>query len=172
MVGVARDQAALQRLHGLGADATVDLRPKETAADLADRILAVAGPVDVVLDGVYGLPFEAALQACAPYARVINIGSAAGTTAQIPAGALRAKQLTLSGFAGVHTPLQAKRTALDWLWAAVICGELQVEVRAIPLEQLPAVWRAQAHSPHEKCVVVPAEGPRHSAVLPVGHSTA
>jgi NADPH2:quinone reductase len=155
VIGVARDRAALGRLPALGADAVVELRAGESSEALAARVLAAAGPVDVVLDGLYGVPLEAALQVCAPRARVVNIGNPAGATVQVPAGLLRGRQLTLSGFAGLHTPLRDKQAALTWLWTALARGELQVEVRTFPLEELPAAWRAQAVSPHAKCVVLP-----------------
>ncbi|GGM94566.1 NADPH:quinone reductase [Lentzea pudingi] len=154
VVGVGRDHAALQQLLGLGANAVVDLRADEPTNELAIRLLAAAGPVDVVLDGLYGAPLEAALQACAAGARVVNIGNAAGASAQVPAGLVRSKQLTLSGFAGLHTPLKAKRVALSWLWNALVRSKLQLEVRTVSLEELPRAWRDQAHSPHAKCVVV------------------
>lgn len=155
VIGVGRDHVALQRLLTLGTDAVVDLRADESADDLAARLLAATGPVDVVLDGVFGRPLEAALRVCAPRARVVNIGNLAGATAQIPAGALRSKQLTLSGFAGLHTPLRDKQQALAWLWTALSDGDLQVEVATHPLADLPAAWRAQAASPHAKCVLLP-----------------
>ena len=172
VVGVGRDAAALQRLLELGADAVVDLRADEPVDGLAARLLAAAGPTDVVLDGVYGRPLEAALQMCAPRARIVNIGNAAGATAVIPAGLLRGRQLTLSGFAGLHTPLQDKRAGLTWLWSAMAAGGLQVEVRAFPFDELPAAWRAQATSPHAKCVVV--HGDRRQlgrTPTPLGHPT-
>lgn len=159
VVGVARDAAALERLRDLGVDAVVHLRPEEDAERLAARLLAAAGPVDVVLDGVYGLPLEAALRACAPRARIVNIGNAAGATAQVPAGLLRGQQLTLSGFAGLHTPLKDKRAALTWLWRALAAGELRLETRTFALDDLPAAWQAQASSPHGKCVLVPGGQP-------------
>ncbi|MFK0170962.1 zinc-binding alcohol dehydrogenase family protein [Streptomyces sp. NPDC090306] len=155
VVGVARDGAALTRLAGLGADAVVELRAEEGVDDLAARILAAAGPVDVVLDGVYGAPLEAALRVCAPRARVVNIGNPAGATAQVPAGLLRGKQLTLSGFAGLHTSMRDKRVALSWLWSALARGELRTTIRTVDLAELPAAWRAQAASPHHKWVVLP-----------------
>ena len=155
VVGVARNREALQRLLELGADAVVDLRAGEGSTELAARLLAAAGPVDVVLDGLYGMPLEAALQVCAAHSRVVNIGNLAGPTAQVPAGLLRGKQLTLSGFAGLHIPLQEKLPALTWLWTALTRGELRVEVNTFPLEELPAAWRTQATSPHAKCVVLP-----------------
>ncbi|HEV2639511.1 MAG TPA: zinc-binding dehydrogenase [Actinocrinis sp.] len=163
VIGVARDRAALDRLPGLGADAVVELRAGESADELAARLQAVTGQVDVILDGVYGMPLEAALRVCAPRARVVNIGNPAGPTAQIPAGLLRGKQLTLSGFAGLHTPLRDKSAALTWLWNALAQGELKVEVRAFPLARLPEAWQAQAHSPHAKSVIVPDDACRPAA---------
>jgi NADPH2:quinone reductase len=159
VIGVARDRVALGRLLALGADAVVELRADEAIEELAARLLAAGGPVDVILDGLYGIPLEAALRVCARRARVINIGNSAGATVQVPAGLLRGKQLTLSGFAGLHTPLRDKRAALTWLWTALACGELQIEVRTFPLEGSVAAWRAQTASPHAKCVILPGSTP-------------
>ncbi len=157
VVGLGRDRAALGRLASLGADAIVQLRAGEEADRLAVRLREETGPVDVVLDGLYGLPLEAALQVCAPRARVVNIGNLAGATAQIPAGLLRGRQLTLSGFAGLHTTQRDKQAALTWLWSALDRGELRIDLRTVPLEELPAIWRAQAASPHVKYVVLPED---------------
>jgi NADPH:quinone reductase-like Zn-dependent oxidoreductase len=158
VIGVARDHAALKRLLSLGADTVVELRADEGREELATRLLAAAGPVDVVLDCLYGVPLEAALAVCAPRARVVNVGNPAGATVRLPAGLLRGKQLTLAGFAGLHTPLRDKRAALTWLWTALARGELQVEVRTFSLDELPAAWRAQSVSPHAKCVILPERG--------------
>lgn len=157
VIGVARDRAALDRTV---ADAVVDLRPDESAAELAQRIAAVSGTVDVVLDGLYGLPLEAALQVCGMYARVVNIGNLAGSTARVPAGLLRGKQISLSGFAGLHTPLSEKAAALSWLWSASARGNISVDVNTYPLRGLPAAWNDQASSPHAKCVILPGDEAR------------
>ena len=157
VIGVARDQAALGRLPALGADAVVALRADEDADAFVHRLRDVTGPVDVVLDGLYGTPLEAALQVCAPRARVINVGHAAAPSARIPAGVLRGKQLTLTGFAGLHTPMSDKRRALHWLWEALRAGRLAANVTTVPLEELPWAWRAQARSPHTKYVVLPSD---------------
>lgn len=166
VVGVGRDEAALERLPALGADAVVQLHDGEGAEELAGRLVAAAGPVDVVLDGLYGLPLEAALRVCGPRARVVNIGNLAGPSATIPAGLLRGKQLTLSGFAGLHTPLQDKQRALTWLWNALLRADLHIEVRTHPLEELPAAWRAQAASPHAKCVLLPDDSAARRTARP------
>jgi NADPH2:quinone reductase len=146
-------------LLGLGADAVVELHAEEGIEQLTARLLAAAGPVDVVFDCLYGVPLEAALHICAQRARVVNVGNSAGATAQVPAGLLRGKQLTLSGFAGLHTPLRDKRAALTWLWSAVAHGELQIEVRTFPLEDVAEAWRAQSASPHAKYVILPDSSP-------------
>jgi NADPH2:quinone reductase len=156
VIGVGRDADALKSLQALGADAVVQLRKGESVDDLAERIIAAAGPVDLVFDAVYGEPLQAALQACARGARIVNVGHGAGPIAQIPAGLLRGRQLTVSGFAGLHTTLLEKQAALQWLWSAVARAALQLRVKPISLEELPEAWRAQAGSPHAKLVVVPA----------------
>jgi 2-polyprenyl-6-methoxyphenol hydroxylase-like FAD-dependent oxidoreductase/NADPH:quinone reductase-like Zn-dependent oxidoreductase len=155
VVGVGRDPVALDRLAVLGADAVVALRPGESEAALGDRLSAATGMADIVLDGLYGIPLQAALHACAPRARVVNIGNLAGSAVQLPAGLLRGQQLTVTGFAGLLTPLQDKRRALTWLWDELAQGDLQVEVRTFSLTDLPAAWAAQADSPHAKCVILP-----------------
>jgi NADPH2:quinone reductase len=157
VVGVGRDSTVLEHLKSLGADAVVQLRAGEPAEEFTARLRDVAGAVDVILDGLYGIPLEAALQVCASKARVVNIGHSAGAAASIPAGVLRGKQLTLFGFAGLHTPLKEKQPALSWLWAALPEGTLRVNAKAVSLEELPEAWRGQATSPHVKYVVLPSQ---------------
>jgi NADPH:quinone reductase-like Zn-dependent oxidoreductase len=157
VVGVGRDRAVLEHLNSLGADAVVQLRAGEDAVELTGRLRDVAGAVDVLLDGLYGMPLEAALQVCASQARVVNIGHSAGAVASIPAGVLRGKQLALFGFAGLHTPLKEKHLALSWLWAALKEGTLRVNVKTVSLDELPEAWRGQATSPHAKYVVLPSQ---------------
>jgi NADPH2:quinone reductase len=156
VIGVARDRAALSTLASLGAGAVVALREGESVDELGIRMREAAVSVDVILDCLYGHPLEAALQVCAPKARVVNVGHSAGPVAAIPAGLLRGAQITLTGFAGIHVPLRDKRVALTWLWAALASGQISVAVNSIPLEDLPSAWRAQAASPHAKYVVVPS----------------
>jgi NADPH:quinone reductase-like Zn-dependent oxidoreductase len=156
VIGAGRNRAALEHVLDLGADVVIDLRPDESEDELAGRLLAAAGPVDVVLDGLFGLPLQAALRVCVPRARVVNIGNLAGATAQLPAGLLRGKQLTVSGFAGLHTPLRDKQAALTWLSGALAADTLRVDIRTFGLGELSAAWTEQAASPHAKCVV-PAE---------------
>ena len=163
VIGVGRDPEVLAGLSALGADAVVELRSGEHTDSLAERIRGAAGPVDVIIDTLYSQPLEAALQTCARHARVVNVGHSAGPTATIAAGLLRGKQITVSGFAGLHTLLSDKRTALEWLWGELAAGRIRVPVTTLPLEDLPTAWSAQATSPHAKHVVVPRPNERESA---------
>jgi NADPH:quinone reductase-like Zn-dependent oxidoreductase len=155
VIGVGRSRSALDRLLELGADAVVALLPDEAEDDLAARLFDAAGAVDVVLDGLYGVPLQAALKVCAPHGRIVNIGSPAGSTALLPAGLLRSQQLTLTGFAALHISLKAKQEALMWLWHQVIEAGIQVDVRTSALRDIAATWSMQRASPHAKCVILP-----------------
>lgn len=155
VIGVGRDPAGLRRVLALGADETIDLRAGESVEALAQRFRSSTDHVDVVLDGLYGAPLEAALTVCAPRARVVNIGNLAGPSAEVPAGLLRGKQLSVTGFAGLHLPLDAKRDALEWLWGELSRGDITIETRTVPLDELPTAWHAQATSPHAKYVICP-----------------
>jgi NADPH2:quinone reductase len=156
VVGVGRNRSALDRLLRLGTDAVVALLPDESEDDLTARLSNAAGQVDVLLDGLFGVPLQAALQCCAPHARVVNIGNPSGPTVVLPAGLLRSKQLTLNGFAGLHLSMRAKQSALGWLWRQAGDGAIEVDVRTSALRDIAASWSMQQSSPHAKCVVVPA----------------
>ena len=155
VVGVGRNQSALDRLLRLGADAVVALQPGESESELAARLCDAAGPVDVLLDGLFGVPLQAALKVCARHGRVVNIGNLAGPTVVLSAGSLRSKHLTLTGFAGLHMSMKEKQTALGWLWRQVIDAAIEVDVRTSALRDIAATWSVQQSSPHAKCVVVP-----------------
>jgi NADPH:quinone reductase-like Zn-dependent oxidoreductase len=155
IIAVGRDAAALQRVRGLGAHDVVELRPEDDEDTLAQRLGAAGPSVEVVLDGLSGVPLQAALRVCAPNARVVNVGNPAGATMQVPAALLRSRQLALIGFASFLTPLARKRAALEWMWAALSRDELHVDLRTFSLAEIAVAWKAQQTSPHAKCVVVP-----------------
>jgi len=159
IVAVGRDRTALNHVISLGADAAIEVRADDEEEQLAKRLLAAVDTVDVVLDGLYGVPLQAAVRLCAQRARVVNIGNLAGGTAQLPAGLLRGRQLTVTGFAGLHTPLREKLGALEWLWREVARSGLRMDLQIFSLQELPAAWRTQRASPHAKCVIRPNIAP-------------
>lgn len=154
VVGVGRDAAALAQVLSLGADAVVALTDNDTEDEFVDRLSdATKGRVDVVLDGLYAMPLQAALRVCSPHSRVVNIGNSAGATAQIPAGLLRSRQITVVGFAGLHVPMAAKEPALTWLWRQAAARKLQIAVQRSSLVDIKRTWFLQESSPRAKHVV-------------------
>lgn len=150
VVAAARNKDALQAVEALGADALVQLGQDDDAGALK----AEAGEgFDVVIDPVYGAPFEAAVGATATGARLVTIGQSAGPTAEIPFRALQGKVHFAHG--NQSLPTEVVRDAYLKLTEHAAAGRIRIEVERYPLERATEAWRAESESPHHKLVVVP-----------------
>lgn len=143
VVATARNPKQEAALRVLGADAFIGLdQPKEalTAAFAGE----LANSVDVVLDYLWGPPAGCLLNAIASAAaavRFVNIGSMAGMTLPLSAGALRSTDLTLMG-SGLGSVSKAELVeVVGQLLAAVEPAGLQVDAVAIPASQVAEVWQ-------------------------------
>jgi len=97
VIAACRDAHGRARATALGADAVADLSGDDVGV-IADRLAeAAAGPIDVVLDPVWGRPAEAALRVLAPGGRLVNLGSSAGPQAALGSAALRGGTLSVLG---------------------------------------------------------------------------
>ena len=77
VVAAARSHDGQQRALAAGADAVVAL-DTDDVAELAARLgAAVDGPVDLVLDPLYGVPAAAAAKCLRPGGRLVNLGGSA-----------------------------------------------------------------------------------------------
>lgn len=155
IVAVGRDEATLSALRDRGADETVAIAEDDDPVSLAEKLRHAVGPdgANVVLDTVFGAPFEAALAVCAPNAHVVNVGHFAGAIVPLNAAVLRGRQLTISGFAAFLTSLSEKAAALEWLWGGLDSGEVTVDVVTHSIDGIATAWANQALSPHAKNVV-------------------
>jgi NADPH:quinone reductase-like Zn-dependent oxidoreductase len=136
-------------LDALVADGTADAAVALTGDGDAESLRAVAdGGFDVVLDGVYGVPFTAALRATAPGARLVTVGTLAGPTAVVPAGDLLFRTHTVVG-TGQRSAVQRR---LDWERLIDLHRDapLAVPGAARPLEEAAQAWAAQVAGPHGK----------------------
>ncbi|HEV2974164.1 MAG TPA: zinc-binding alcohol dehydrogenase family protein [Solirubrobacteraceae bacterium] len=149
VVGAARDADALREVEQLGADATVPLCD-DYAAALRD---AAGAGFDVVIDPLYGEPFEAALPAAAIGARLVTIGESAGPLARIPFRALQGR--THVGHGSAMMPNELLRDAYAKLAEHAVAGRIAVEVERYPLERAGEAWRAQQAGLRRKLVIVP-----------------
>jgi NADPH:quinone reductase-like Zn-dependent oxidoreductase len=110
--------------------------------------LTAAGPFDLVVDYLWGAPAEAAFAALARAGRpagdrirYVQVGMSAGETAALPAMALRAApvQLTGSGIGG-RAGLAVSAAAFGDLLGLVAAGEVAVDVEAVPLADVESAW--------------------------------
>ncbi|MGI8457303.1 MAG: zinc-binding dehydrogenase, partial [Propionibacteriaceae bacterium] len=158
-VGAAgRDPAALARTLDLGADATVDLSATDdlTAGDLTAALRAAAGgPVDVVVDLVWGPAAVAALHACGPGGRHVQVGQAAAPAAKLASGPFRAGGADLLGFSSAHATVADRAMAYAALVDHAVAGRLTVPAERVPLADVGDAWHRVAQSAHRKLVLVP-----------------
>lgn len=168
VVAAARSAAARDRALALGADAVVDLAPAgagagggapaagagggaggaadavvdpDAVAEFAERMReACDGPVDLVLDPIFGVPAAAALRALRPGGRLVNLGGSAGATAPIDSATLRSGSLDVRGYTNnALTPVQ-RRDALTVVVEEAVAGRLAVDHQAVPLADAAAAW--------------------------------
>lgn len=154
VVAAARSPEGLERAQALGADAVV---PLGEATDLAQALKEAGGErgFDVVIDPLWGEPGAAAVEACAPNARVVALGQAAGTHSSISSAAVRGKSLSILGYTTLAVPQEAKRAAFGRMIEHASRGELTVDAERVALDEVPDAWRRQQGSPGRKLVVVP-----------------
>lgn len=152
VVAVGRDADALGRLRSQGADAVVVVRD-DMAASLA---AACPDGIDLVIDALWGAPLLACIGAMNARARVVQVGSAAAQTAEIPGGALRGRRIDIRGFSVFAEAPDALGAAHAALMDAAMGGQVGVPVQRTPLTQVGDAWARQAAGAGgSKLVLVP-----------------
>ena len=153
VVAAARSADGLKRAHELGADATVRIGQVD---DLPKAFMEASGEgVDVVIDPVWGEPAAAALEACRPRGRHVQIGQSAGTHATLASATIRGKMLAILGHTNFRAPQEVKHAAYQRMVEHAARGELTVDVEWMALDQVAEAWSRQRSSPHNKLVIVP-----------------
>jgi NADPH:quinone reductase-like Zn-dependent oxidoreductase len=153
VVAAARSQEALERSLKLGADATVGLdRGDDLPAAMSE---AAEGRIDVVVDPLFGAPFAAAVDAASFGARLVQLGTAAGTEATLSSASIRGKMLVIMGHSNFASPPLLRREGYARLADAAAQGKVRVEAEPLPLEQVAEAWRRVEAGSHRKIVLVP-----------------
>jgi len=160
VVAAGRNQAILDSLRQLGADATVQL--DTSGKDLREAFAREAGDTgfQVVIDYVWGLPTEAFLSAITnrefavvkSETRLVQVGESAGPTISLPAAVPRSTALTILGTAGIPAR-DVLADALRRVMAYAANGELQVDAERVPLAEIESAW--QRHPPGRRLVIIP-----------------
>jgi NADPH:quinone reductase-like Zn-dependent oxidoreductase len=122
---------------------------------LTDQLASLGGPVDLVVDPVWGPWAEAALACLKPGGRYLNVGAAGGDGTPFHVERLRAAQLTLIGFSATNAEPADVIASYRHVAALAAAGSLKLPTDTYPLDQATQAWAALASSPGKKIVVTP-----------------
>jgi NADPH2:quinone reductase len=150
VVGAGRSAEHLGRVRELGADETVQLGEGDPA-DALDE--AAGGPLDIVIDPLWGEPAMAALRVIATRGRLVNVGQSAGADVRLPLETVRNRQGAIHAISSGWTELETKAAAYRTVLEHAVAGRLTVDREAVPLDDVGAAWRRQDASPGRKLVI-------------------
>jgi len=154
VVAMARSESGRSRALELGADAAID--SEGTVDELVSRIReATGGGAHLVMDGLWGVPAAAALQAMQPQGRLVQVGNSAGIEAPVVAGPLRGGSVSILGFRNFWAPREVRVDAFQRMCSLDASGDLEIEVEVLPLEDAAEAWKRQAESPGRKLALRP-----------------
>lgn len=140
VVAVARGAGGRERALALGADVALPTGP-----GLVDALRrACPEGLDLVIDPLWGDSALAALACLARGGRLVQVGNAEAPSADLAAGGLRGRRLDIRGFSVLVEEPERLRAAYSELAAAVLAGEVRMDVRTVPLEAAPGAWERQA----------------------------
>lgn len=159
-LGAGRVIAAGRRqevLATLGADATVNLTLQ--GAELTEAFTQAAGPTgyDVIVDYIWGPATEALFAALTRHdltahaneqgIRLVNVGSMASPTLQLPSAVLRSANLHILGSGTGNFPpiAELKRIVAD-IFSLAAQQKLSIETQLHPLEEVSEVWNVNKNS--------------------------
>jgi NADPH:quinone reductase-like Zn-dependent oxidoreductase len=125
----------------------VVLRPAEDRGALAGRLTAAAGgPVDVVIDPVFGEPAAAAALALGPGGRLVNLGGTAHDRAEFSSATLRANSIDILGYTNNAISAEQRADALTSVLTLAARGQVAVEHQVIPLAECAQAWDSAGRS--------------------------
>jgi NADPH:quinone reductase-like Zn-dependent oxidoreductase len=122
---------------------------------LSEQLVSLGGPVDLVVDSVWGPWAGPALACLKPGGRYLNVGAAAGDAAAFRVEWLRAAQLTLIGFSAAREEPENVLASYQRVADLAMTGSLVLPTDTYLLEDATQAWQAQASSPGKKIVVTP-----------------
>jgi NADPH:quinone reductase-like Zn-dependent oxidoreductase len=149
VIAAGRHADRLARLTGADGVAILGEEP------LPEQLGAIGGPVDLVVDPVWGQWAEPALRCLKPGGRYLNVGAAAGDGLPFHVELLRAGQLTLIGFSGASANPADLLASYDRIAALALAGSLTLPTVTYPLSEADQAWATQASSPGTKIIVIP-----------------
>jgi NADPH:quinone reductase-like Zn-dependent oxidoreductase len=155
VVAACRSEDAQKRAAGCGADAVVPLYDEDDVPSLTTRLAeACDGPLDVVVDPLFGVPASAAAQLLGSRGRLVNLGSSAGETAVFHSAHLRSHTAAVLGYTNNDITVAERRQALLDVLRQVAETGLTVGHEVVPLQDVSAAWSNQASGVARQRIVV------------------
>jgi NADPH:quinone reductase-like Zn-dependent oxidoreductase len=112
------------------------------------------GPVDVVIDPVFGEPAAAAALALAPGGRLVNLGGAAHDRAEFSSATLRGRSIDILGYTNNAISAQQRADALNQVLTLAARGEVTVRHQVFPLADCAQAWASAGSSGHRVVVAI------------------
>jgi NADPH:quinone reductase len=145
VVAACRSERAQASAGACGADAVVPLSDQDDVDALTTRLAeACDGPVDVVIDPLFGVPATAAARLLGPRGRLVNLGSSAGETAVFGSAHLRSHTASVLGYTNNDITVEQRRDALLSVLEHAAATGLTVGHDVLPLDDVRSAWSAQA----------------------------
>jgi len=154
VVAACRSESARSRAERVGADAVVPLTGQSVAELAAELKASADGPVDLVVDPLFGVPAAAALRVLRSGGRLVNLGSTAGETAPIDSSTLRSGSLSLLGYTNNDLTVDQRADAVGVIAEYVRAGRLTLDYEAVALADIGEAWRRQATGRADRRLVV------------------
>ncbi len=143
VVAVCRSAEAAGRATAAGADAVVE--HVDDVSELTARISAAcAGPVDVVVDPVFGAGAAAATQVLGDSGRLVTLGGASGDAATFSSATLRSKSISVLGYTNNSISVAQRAEAVTRIAEHAAAGRMQVAHHDLPLDRVAEAWQATA----------------------------
>ena len=141
VVAAARSEAARKRALAARPDALVPLGDADDVDTLTDAIRSACdGPLDLVLDPLFGLAAVAAMRVLRPHGRLVNLGSSAAATAPMESATLRSSSLRVLGYTNNDLSPQLRAEALTHVVQEAAAGRLTVDHERLPLADVTNAW--------------------------------
>jgi NADPH:quinone reductase-like Zn-dependent oxidoreductase len=155
VVAACRDPHGRARASALGADEVADLTGEDVDAVAGRLAHAAGGPVDLVLDPVWGVPAEAALGVLSPGGRLVNLGSSAAAMVALSSATLRSSTLSVLGYTNTALTDEQKTAALAEILAHAADGRITADRETLPLDRAAEGWSRCGQAPHRRAVLTP-----------------
>ena len=139
VVAVCRSDAAASR--ALLAGATAVVTHVDDADILTDALRETCGgPVDVVIDPIFGTAAAAAVRVLGDHGRLVNLGGSGGDAATFSSAALRSRSINVLGYTNNALTVTQRAAALTSVAELAAAGRMAVAHQTRPLDRIGDAW--------------------------------